>query len=56
MFNKLLDEMTTQVKSNFGQAATDVCQTRKIIFWAGNVVVKTSDDGIISQVELKIIN
>ena len=53
MFNQLLDKMTTQVKSNFGQAATDVSGTRKLIIWTSDVIIKTGNDGVISQVKLK---
>ena len=53
MFNQLIDEMGTQVKSNFGQATASVGGTREIIFWTGDMIIKIGCDGVVVQVKLK---
>ena len=53
MFNQLIDEMGTQVKSNFGQTTASVGRTRVIIFWAGDMIIKIGCDGVVVQIELK---
>ena len=53
MFDKLLNEVRTQVKCNFCQSTTDVARSWNIIIRMSDVTIEIGRDGVIVQIELK---